>query len=133
MRIARSLLQNPYIHIEPYVSSFPVYQIWLYNYVTESQKGVSYLVIALIFLVFIAFNWHCSLILLVVWKYLKLVYLSSWAFPSNVTFFFSLQLHQLMPSIITCLVAKRLGNRFSDNHWELRNFTANLVASICKR
>lgn len=60
MSIARSLLQNPYIHIEPY-------------------------------------------------------------------------LHQLMPSIITCLVAKRLGNRFSDNHWELRNFTANLVASICKR
>ncbi|XP_020534496.1 transcription initiation factor TFIID subunit 6 isoform X2 [Jatropha curcas] len=42
-------------------------------------------------------------------------------------------LHQLMPSIITCLVAKRLGNRFSDNHWELRNFTADLVASICKR
>ncbi|KAF5198322.1 Transcription initiation factor tfiid subunit [Thalictrum thalictroides] len=44
-----------------------------------------------------------------------------------------LQLHQLMPSVITCLVAKRLGKRFSDNHWELRNFTASLVASICKR
>lgn len=42
-------------------------------------------------------------------------------------------LHQLMPSVITCLVAKRLGNRFSDNHWELRNFTANLIASVCKR
>ncbi|KAL0000710.1 hypothetical protein SO802_014491 [Lithocarpus litseifolius] len=42
-------------------------------------------------------------------------------------------LHQLMPSVITCLVAKRLGNRSSDNHWELRNFTANIVASICKR
>ncbi|KAL6315097.1 hypothetical protein AAG906_035305 [Vitis piasezkii] len=42
-------------------------------------------------------------------------------------------LHQLMPSIFTCLVAKRLGSRFSDNHWELRSFTANLVASICKR
>ncbi|KAK9268783.1 hypothetical protein L1049_000546 [Liquidambar formosana] len=42
-------------------------------------------------------------------------------------------LHQLMPSIITCLVAKRIGNRFSDNHWELRNFTASLVALICKR
>ncbi|XP_028768885.1 transcription initiation factor TFIID subunit 6 [Neltuma alba] len=41
-------------------------------------------------------------------------------------------LHQLMPSIMTCLVAKRLGNRLSDNHWELRNFSANLVASICK-
>ena len=43
------------------------------------------------------------------------------------------QLHQLMPSVITCLVAKRLGNKFTDNHWELRNFTAKLVASICKR
>uniref|UniRef100_A0A2P2K352 Uncharacterized protein MANES_03G135700 n=2 Tax=Rhizophora mucronata TaxID=61149 RepID=A0A2P2K352_RHIMU len=60
MRVARSLLQNPHVHIEPY-------------------------------------------------------------------------LHQLMPPIITCLVAKKLRNRFSDNHWELRNFTANLVASICKR
>ncbi|XP_030929260.1 transcription initiation factor TFIID subunit 6 isoform X1 [Quercus lobata] len=42
-------------------------------------------------------------------------------------------LHQLMPSVVTCLVAKRLGNRFADDHWELRDFTANLVASICKR
>ncbi|KAJ8749205.1 hypothetical protein K2173_018678 [Erythroxylum novogranatense] len=42
-------------------------------------------------------------------------------------------LHQLMPSIVTCLVAKRLGNRFADNHWELRDFTSKLVASICKR
>ncbi|XP_042521000.1 transcription initiation factor TFIID subunit 6 isoform X2 [Macadamia integrifolia] len=42
-------------------------------------------------------------------------------------------LHQMMPSVITCLVAKRLGNRFTDNHWELRDFTAKLVASICKR
>ncbi|KAL5548503.1 hypothetical protein UlMin_003734 [Ulmus minor] len=42
-------------------------------------------------------------------------------------------LHQLMPSVITCLVAKRLGNKISDNHWELRNFSANLIASICKR
>ncbi|KAH7533413.1 transcription initiation factor TFIID subunit 6 isoform X2 [Ziziphus jujuba] len=42
-------------------------------------------------------------------------------------------LHQLMPSVVTCLVAKSLGNRFTDNHWELRDFTANLVASICKR
>ncbi|KAM7252303.1 hypothetical protein ACFE04_024186 [Oxalis oulophora] len=41
-------------------------------------------------------------------------------------------LHQLMPPIITCLVAKRLGS-ISDNHWELRNFTANMVALVCKR
>ena len=43
------------------------------------------------------------------------------------------QLHQLMPSLVTCLVAKWLGNRFAENHWDLRDFTANLVASICKR
>ncbi|VVB00086.1 unnamed protein product [Arabis nemorensis] len=42
-------------------------------------------------------------------------------------------LHQLMPSIITCLIAKRLGRRFSDNHWDLRNFTATAVGSTCKR
>ncbi|PWA80065.1 TBP-ASSOCIATED FACTOR 6B [Artemisia annua] len=42
-------------------------------------------------------------------------------------------LHQLMPSVMTCLVAKSLGNKFTDNHWQLRNFTANLVALICKK
>ncbi|CAA6663660.1 unnamed protein product [Spirodela intermedia] len=42
-------------------------------------------------------------------------------------------LHQLMPSIITCLVAKRLGHRLADDHWELRDFSATLVASICRR
>ncbi|KXG37495.1 transcription initiation factor TFIID subunit 6-like [Sorghum bicolor] len=42
-------------------------------------------------------------------------------------------LHQLMPSMITCIVAKRLGHRLSDNHWELRDFSANLVASLCRR
>ncbi|KAM1206581.1 hypothetical protein ACFX2I_007255 [Malus domestica] len=41
-------------------------------------------------------------------------------------------LQQLMPSVITCPVAKRLGNRYTDDYWELRNFTANLVSSICK-
>ncbi|WJX37589.1 hypothetical protein P8452_25339 [Trifolium repens] len=44
-----------------------------------------------------------------------------------------LYLHQLMPPIITCIVAKRIGNRLSDNHWELRDFSANLIALICKR
>ncbi|CAA7054969.1 unnamed protein product [Microthlaspi erraticum] len=42
-------------------------------------------------------------------------------------------LHQLMPSIITCLIAKRLGKRLSDSHWDLRNFTAGTVAATCKR
>uniref|UniRef100_A0ACD5XE37 Uncharacterized protein n=1 Tax=Avena sativa TaxID=4498 RepID=A0ACD5XE37_AVESA len=42
-------------------------------------------------------------------------------------------LHQLMPSMTTCIIAKRLGRRLSDNHWELRDFSANLVASVCRR
>ncbi|CAH2033389.1 unnamed protein product [Thlaspi arvense] len=42
-------------------------------------------------------------------------------------------LHQLMPSVITCLIAKRLGKRLSDNHWDLRNLAASTVASTCKR
>ncbi|PWA56816.1 TATA BOX ASSOCIATED FACTOR II 59 [Artemisia annua] len=42
-------------------------------------------------------------------------------------------LHQLMPSVVTCILAKKLGKRIADNHWELRDFAANLVAHICKR
>lgn len=42
-------------------------------------------------------------------------------------------LHQLMPAILTCLVGKRLCENPFDNHWELRDFTANLVHDICKR
>lgn len=42
-------------------------------------------------------------------------------------------LHQLMPSVITCLVSKRLGKGPSEDHWGLRNFTAELVAFICRR
>lgn len=42
-------------------------------------------------------------------------------------------LHQLLPPVITCLVAKRLGNKLSDNQWLLRDFSAKLIASICKR
>lgn len=63
-----------------------------------------------------------------IWEVSFLIYI-----PCFLMRFFPLQLHQLMPSVITCLVAKRLGNKYSDNHWELRDFTANLVASICKR
>ena len=90
MRVVHSLLQNPHIHIEPYVSV----------------------------LLFILLGEPCILFTL-----RRLL----------IFFFLFRQLHQLMPSVVTCLVAKRLGNRFADNHWELRDFTANLVASICKR
>ncbi|CAM6117572.1 unnamed protein product [Calypogeia fissa] len=42
-------------------------------------------------------------------------------------------LHQLMPSVITCLVAKRIGGKGFENHWELRDYTASIVAFICQR
>ncbi|KAG9146754.1 hypothetical protein Leryth_005082 [Lithospermum erythrorhizon] len=56
-----------------------------------------------------------------------------WSLLQNSHIHIEPYLHQLMPSVVTCLVAKRLGNKLSDNHWELRNFTANLVALVCKR
>ncbi|PHT35387.1 Transcription initiation factor TFIID subunit 6b [Capsicum baccatum] len=56
-----------------------------------------------------------------------------WSLLQNTQIHIEPYLHQLMPSIVTCLVAKRLGNRLSDNHWELRDFSAKLVALICKR
>ncbi|XP_027171078.1 transcription initiation factor TFIID subunit 6 [Coffea eugenioides] len=56
-----------------------------------------------------------------------------WSLLQNPHIHIEPYLHQLMPSVVTCLVAKRLGNRLADNHWELRDFTATVVASICKR
>ncbi|KAH0751382.1 hypothetical protein KY285_004530 [Solanum tuberosum] len=56
-----------------------------------------------------------------------------WNLLQNTQIHIEPYLHQLMPSIMTCLVARRLGNRLSDNHWELRDFSATLVALICKR
>ncbi|CAI9088314.1 OLC1v1022616C1 [Oldenlandia corymbosa var. corymbosa] len=56
-----------------------------------------------------------------------------WSLLQNPHIHIEPYLHQLMPSVMTCLVAKKLGNKFPDDHWVLRNFTANLVALICKR
>ncbi|CAI5536107.1 unnamed protein product [Closterium sp. Naga37s-1] len=41
--------------------------------------------------------------------------------------------HQLMPAMVTCVVAKRLGERQHHAHWHLRAFTATLLALICHR
>eukprot|EP00898_Chlorokybus_atmophyticus_P009029 jgi/Chlat1/9127/Chrsp97S08388 len=42
-------------------------------------------------------------------------------------------LHQLMPPIITCIVARRLGSKAIDNHWGLRDYAASLIAFVCNR
>ncbi|GAQ78809.1 Transcription initiation factor TFIID subunit [Klebsormidium nitens] len=43
-------------------------------------------------------------------------------------------LQQLIPSVVTCLVARRLGGRKNGyRHWDLRDFSATIVATICHR
>nr|GMC74522.1 transcription initiation factor TFIID subunit 6-like [Ipomoea batatas] len=56
-----------------------------------------------------------------------------WSLLQNSHIHIEPYLHQLMPSVMTCLVAKRLGNKVLDSHWELRDFAAKLVALVCKR
>ena len=42
-------------------------------------------------------------------------------------------LHQLMPPLITCLVAKRLGASPAQDHWALRHQAAACLAAVCAR
>ncbi|KYR01993.1 TATA-binding protein-associated-factor [Tieghemostelium lacteum] len=44
-----------------------------------------------------------------------------------------LYLHQMMPSILTCLVGRKLCNSPTENHWKLREYSAKLVALICRK
>lgn len=40
-------------------------------------------------------------------------------------------LHQLLPAVLTCLVAKRLGERGDSGHWEVRDCAAGVAHSLC--
>lgn len=43
------------------------------------------------------------------------------------------QLHELIPSVATCIVSRQLCMRPElDNHWALRDFASRLMAQICK-
>lgn len=44
-----------------------------------------------------------------------------------------LYLHQFIPSILTCLVGKRLSNDPKENHWALRNLSSEIISFICKK
>lgn len=49
------------------------------------------------------------------------------------TMFVCLQLHELIPSVSTCIVSRQLCMRPElDNHWALRDFASRLMAQICK-
>jgi transcription initiation factor TFIID subunit 6 len=42
-------------------------------------------------------------------------------------------LHQLMPPVLTCLVGRKICNDPNENHWEVRDYVANLVKYICDK
>jgi len=51
----------------------------------------------------------------------------------NSTLYLEKYLHELIPSVITCIVSRKLCPRpDSDNHWALRDFAARLLAQMCK-
>lgn len=42
-------------------------------------------------------------------------------------------LHQLLPAVLTCLVAKRLGEAGESGHWEVRDCAASVVHGLCSK
>ncbi|KAJ3093100.1 hypothetical protein HK102_009532 [Quaeritorhiza haematococci] len=52
------------------------------------------------------------------------------AILENTNLFVEPYLHQIIPNILTCVVAKRLGQRPTEDHWTLRSFAAVLAAYI---
>lgn len=55
------------------------------------------------------------------------------ALLDNQTLYLEKYLHELIPSVATCIVTKQLcGRPDVDNHWALRDFASRLMAQICK-
>lgn len=55
------------------------------------------------------------------------------ALLENQTLYLEKYLHELCPTVITCIVSKQICNRpEQDNHYALRDFASKLLASICK-
>lgn len=56
-----------------------------------------------------------------------------WAMNENTTLSLDKYLHQLLPGLLTCIVGHRLCENHRHNHWALRDYTAELIKSICQR
>ncbi|XP_074597618.1 TBP-associated factor 6 [Brevipalpus obovatus] len=55
------------------------------------------------------------------------------ALLDNQTLYLEKYLHELIPTVITCIVSKQLCLRPDvDNHWALRDFASRLLAQMCK-
>lgn len=52
---------------------------------------------------------------------------------STLIFITYFQMHELVPSVMTCIVSRQLCMKPDmDNHWALRDFAARLISQICK-
>ncbi|KAJ2897907.1 histone H4-like TAF Taf6, SAGA complex subunit [Coemansia aciculifera] len=55
------------------------------------------------------------------------------ALRRNSNLFVEPYMHQLIPSLLTCLVSKRLCEHYTEDHWSLRNDAAEQIAEICQQ
>ncbi|KAF9582783.1 hypothetical protein BGW38_010763 [Lunasporangiospora selenospora] len=55
------------------------------------------------------------------------------ALLDNDNLFIEPYLHQLMPTILTCVVGKRLGETPFENHWSLRSTATDIIVLICQK
>lgn len=51
----------------------------------------------------------------------------------NQYFFIEPYLHQFMPPILSCLVARRLCEKPEDDHWSVRHYAAQLMSTLCTK
>jgi len=42
-------------------------------------------------------------------------------------------LHQILPIVVSCMVAERLSARWNEDHWELRRMAAGIIQSVSTR
>ncbi|KAJ2758267.1 histone H4-like TAF Taf6, SAGA complex subunit, partial [Coemansia nantahalensis] len=54
------------------------------------------------------------------------------AIRRNPNLFIEPYMHQLVPSLLTCLVSKRLCESYAEDHWSLRDGAAEQIAEICQ-
>ncbi|KAF9319805.1 hypothetical protein BG003_008099 [Podila horticola] len=55
------------------------------------------------------------------------------AILDNNNLFVEPYLHQLMPTVLTCVVGKRLGESPQEDHWALRSTATDIILSICTK
>ncbi|KAI1314488.1 hypothetical protein EDD11_002105 [Mortierella claussenii] len=55
------------------------------------------------------------------------------ALLDNDNLFIEPYLHQLMPTVLTCVVGKRLGGSPQEDHWSLRATATDIIITICQK